>query len=441
MHPESDAFPGGTAALDEPQPAPRAESAPMAPVAARERIAEIDVVRGFALLGILLMNIEFFTRPIAGMFFGLDASLTGIDRAAGWFVMTFVQGKFYTLFSMLFGMGFAIQYERAQARGARFGVLFFRRLLGLAAIGAVHGYLIWSGDILLVYAILGAALLLFFRKTPARRLWKWAIGFVLVVAVAQMGMVAALSGGPGGAVRTARMVSRMSEEYARGHEIYSTAGWFDLFPQRLVEMGQQLGFLPFFGWSVLGMFLLGAWLVRSGMMAQPSAHLPLFRRFFRYGVGLGAPLAVVAMALGAGAGMEGMSLGTGAAAVLMYFASFVLCFGYLGGFVLLAQPPAWRRRLAPVAAAGRMALTNYLLHSIVATTIFYAYGLGLFGSVPRAAQLALAVLIWIGNLAFSSWWLRHFRFGPAEWLWRSITYGRRQPMRRTELAPLAATAA
>jgi uncharacterized protein len=264
------------------------------------------------------------------------------------------------------------------------------------------------------------------------------VGFVLFVALAQLGMTAAMSAGPEGAERTATMVDSMRGEYTRAHELYSTAGWYDLFPQRVVEMGHQLGFLPFFGWSVLGMFLLGAWLVRSGVMAHPAAHLPLFRRFFRVGLGLGAPAAVLAMTLGAGAGMEAMNLRTGAAASLMFLASFALCFGYLGGFVLLAQSPARRLRLAPVAAAGRMALTNYLLQSVVMTTIFYEYGLGLFGRVPRAAQVALALLVWLGNVALSAWWLRRFRFGPAEWLWRSVTYLRRQPMRRPATEPAVA---
>jgi uncharacterized protein len=435
MHSELPGTAGGAPpALDDPRPAPPPR--PMAPVAQRERVHEIDVVRGFALLGILLMNVEYFTRPIAGMFFGLDRSLEGLDRAAGWLVMTFVQGKFYTLFSMLFGMGFAIQAERAAARGARFGRLFLRRMLGLAAIGAVHGYLIWSGDILLVYAIVGSFLLLFFRKTRPSRLWKWAVGFVLLVVVAQLLLFVAL-GREGAAASREKMLSGMRGEYEVAHEVYSNGRWFDLFPQRVTEMNNQLGFLPFFGWSVLGMFLLGAWLVRNGVMAEPSAHLPLFRRFFRLGIGLGAPLAVLAMWLGGGDGMEEITLGGAIGAALMFVASFALCFGYLGGFVLLAQSPARRAKLAPVAAAGRMALTNYLLQSLVATTIFYEYGLGLFGSVPRLAQVALALVIWCGNLAFSVWWLRRFRFGPAEWLWRSITYARRQPMRRAE-APAAA---
>jgi len=432
MQPTSEVPPSGATVLDAPPPAPAppATTTPMAPVAARERIAEIDVVRGFALFGILLMNIEFFTRPMSGMFFGLDATLEGVDRAAGWLVMTFVQGKFYTLFSMLFGMGFAIQALRAQQRGRKFGRLFLRRMLGLALIGAAHGYLLWSGDILLVYSIVGAVMVLLFRKTPVSRLWKWAIAFILLVVLAQIGWIASIQGSPEGAANAERMMSGLRQEYGEASELYATASWTDLFPQRVHEMGQQLSYLPVFGFDVLGMFLLGAWLVRSGAMSDPAAHRATFRRFLIAGLVVGAPLAVVAMELGVADGMAEMSWAAAAAGALMLIASFALCFGYLGGFVLWAQSPAWRPRLAPVAAAGRMALTNYLLQSLVATTLFYGYGFGLFGQVGRAAQLALALAIWLGNLAFSAWWLARFRFGPAEWLWRSFTYGYRQPMRR-----------
>ncbi|MFC7160224.1 DUF418 domain-containing protein [Pseudidiomarina halophila] len=142
------------------------------PVSANERIHMLDVIRGFALLGILLMNIEFFQRPLTAMMFGFDNSLTGIDRSVGWIVFTFVQGKFYTMFSLLFGIGFVIFYDRAKQHHDSPRWLFFRRLLILGLFGFVHIAYIWGGDILLTYAIVGL-LLLFFINSSAARLWKW----------------------------------------------------------------------------------------------------------------------------------------------------------------------------------------------------------------------------------------------------------------------------
>lgn len=409
----------------------------LTPVAAPERIAEMDVLRGFALLGILLMNAEFFFRPLQGILLGLDRSLAGVDAAAAWLVMTFVQGKFYTLFSMLFGMGFAIQLERAERREAKFGGVYRRRLLALLAIGLVHGLLIWAGDILVPYALVGFALLLF-RKTPVSRLPKWAAAF-LVIPVLLMALFVAVIALLGSdevareqfARSQADNLERMVELAADAQVTYSTGTFAEISEQRVVDVVQQLQFLPVFGLTLLGFFLLGAWLVRSGTMPRSAEHLPRFRRMLGIGLGAGAPLAVVAMLLGYGEGFVHVTPRSFAASIAMTVAALLLSFGYLAGIVLLVQRPAWRSRLAPLAAAGRMALTNYILQSVVMTAIAYSWGLGLFGKVSRAWQIPLAIAVWGVNLAFSVWWLARFRFGPLEWLWRSITYLAPQPIRRS----------
>jgi uncharacterized protein len=350
--------------------------------------------------------------------------------------MTFVQGKFYTLFSMLFGMGFAIQLERAAARGAGFGGVYARRLLALLGFGLVHGVLIWAGDILVPYALVGFALLLF-RKTPVSRLPKWAAGlmllplvlmaiFVLVTTLAASNPVASEQLAQGQAENEQQVL----EKAARAAEIYAGGTPAEMTLQRVDDVVQQLAFLPVFGVTLLGLFLLGAWFVRSETMTKAAEHLPRFRRMAGIGLGAGAPLAVAAMSLGYGEGLLRFSPRAFAASVLMTAAALLLSFCYLAAVVLLVQRPGWRARLAPLAAAGRMALTNYILQSVVMTGIAYSWGLGMFGRVPRAWQIPLAVAVWGVNLALSSWWLARFRFGPLEWLWRSITYLAPQPMRR-----------
>lgn len=411
--------------------------ASLAPVAAPERIAEMDVLRGFALLGILLMNVEFFFRPLQGIYLGLDRSLQGADAVAAWLVMTFVQGKFYTLFSMLFGMGFAIQLERAAARGAGFGGAYSRRLLALLAFGLAHGLLIWAGDILVPYAVIGFVLLLF-RKTPVSRLPKWAAALLLVPMLLMSLFVAGVELASSNEVAREQIVRSQAEseaeilEMARtASEIYTGGDFGELTAQRGLDVLQQLQFLPMFGITLLGLFLLGAWFVRSETITKASEHLPRFRRMLAIGLGAGAPLAVAAMSLGYGEGLLRISPRAFAASALMLVAALLLSFGYLAGVVLLVHRPGWRTRLAPLAAAGRMALTNYILQSVVMTAIAYSWGLGMFGRVPRAWQIALAVAVWGANVALSVWWLRRFRFGPLEWLWRTITYLAPQPMRRS----------
>jgi len=411
--------------------------APLAPVATPERIAEMDVLRGFALLGILLMNAEFFFRPLQGIYLGLDRTLAGADVAAAWLVMTLVQGKFYTLFSMLFGMGFAIQMERAGRREAKFGGTYSRRLLALLAFGLVHGLLIWAGDILVPYAVVGFALLLF-RRTPVSRLPKWAAGLLIVPLLLMSLFVAGAELAGSNEVAREQLArsqaeseAKIVEQAARAVEVYSSGGFAEITGQRAVDVLQQLRFLPMFGITLLGLFLLGAWFVRSGTMPRASEHLPRFRRMLGVGLGAGLPLAVAAMALGYGEGLLRISVRAYVASVAMTIAALLLSFGYLAAVVLLVQRPGWRSRLAPLAAAGRMALTNYILQSVVMTAISYSWGLGLFGRVSRAWQIPLAFAVWGGNLVLSSWWLGRYRFGPLEWLWRTITYLAPQPMRRS----------
>jgi uncharacterized protein len=337
---------------------------------------------------------------------------------------------------MLFGMGFAIQMERAERREARFGGVYRRRLLALLAIGLVHGLLIWAGDILVPYALVGFALLLF-RKTPVSRLPKWA-AVLMVIPVLLMALFVAVIALLGSnevareqfARSQADNLARMVELAADAHVAYSTGSFAEITEQRVVDVVQQLQFLPVFGLTLLGFFLLGAWLVRSGTVPRAAEHLPRFRRMLGIGLGVGAPLAVVAMLLGYGEGFLHVTPRSFAASVAMTVAALLLSFGYLAGIVLLVQRPAWRGRLAPLAAAGRMALTNYVLQSVVMTAISYSWGLGLFGRVSRAWQIPLAIAVWGINLAFSVWWLGRFRFGPLEWLWRSVTYLAPQPMRR-----------
>src|SRR5690606_10534124 len=198
------------------------------PLDPERRIPALDVTRGVALLGIALMNIEFFTRPLQGIALGFDASLQGVDYVAGWLVTAFVQGKFWTLFSLLFGAGFALMLERADAAGGRFAGVYARRLLALFAIGVLHALLLWAGDILVPYAVGGFVLLLLFRRTPVRRLWRWGLVLymlpVALLAVMAAGTTAArMNAGAEASLlhETQRAQQQMQDEYARAAPIYA----------------------------------------------------------------------------------------------------------------------------------------------------------------------------------------------------------------------------
>lgn len=407
----------------------------LAPIAAAERIGAMDVLRGVALLGILLMNLEGFVGPVMAAGTGLDPALTGMDRTVDLLVYVLVQGKFYTLFSLLFGMGFAVMSQRAEQAGRPFAGVFWRRGLVLLAFGVVHALFIWAGDVLMMYALC-SFLLLAFRPLPTRWFvplallaYAMPIGFMLLMG----GMGSLLAGTEGwdkvmGQIGMQMQALIESERTAYGSGTYAEVTW-----QRLKSTGMALSNITMFGFIVFGMFLLGAWFVRSGAIARPR-EFPRFYAWLRWGA---LPLGLLAM-LGSVALVPTMDFATfnlrvSAAFTLQMLANLLMCLGYVAWVMRALASPVGQRPLGWLAPAGRMALTNYLMQSLVCTWIFYGYGLGYFEQLPRAWQPLFALVLFSAQVLLSRLWLSRFRFGPMEWLWRSATYLKPQPLRlRTE---------
>lgn len=407
----------------------------LAPVAAQERIEAMDVLRGFALLGILLMNIEGMAGPLAASLTGVDPALSGMDRTVDWLVYVFVQGKFYTLFSLLFGMGFATMALRAEQAGRPFGSVYLRRSLALLGFGLVHALLIWSGDILLAYALL-SFLLLAFRPVATRWLPWLGVGAYLLPAgfmllVGALGSMMALAPAEAAAGWQQAMAQAGSQFQALldGERVaYGSGSYADAIAQRARDTGFMLGNLPVMAGSIFGMFLLGAWFARSGALAHPERFPRLFAALRWGALPLGLALALGSAALQPSMRMDSFDLRGGVAMAIGMLGSLGLSLGYAAWLVRGLQSGFWRRPLRWLAPAGRMALSNYLLQSIVCTLVFYGHGLGYFEQLPRAWQPLFALALFIVQAVMSRAWLARFRFGPAEWLWRSLTYGKAQPM-------------
>jgi len=406
-----------------------------APVPAGGRLVCLDVLRGLALLGIGLMNVEYFSRPLRDMGQGLDPTQAPLDYALSWLVYVFVQGKFWILFSLLFGMGFALMGERARIAGTDFRGMYLRRAAGLMAIGFVHALLIWAGDILVTYA-LGAFVLLLFRDMEPLRQGRWgaalygvpALG-LLLMGVLWLSVDAAPSGAP---APSASDVARLAlEKTRRADEIaaYTTGTWWDAVQVRgrffLDNLDETLVFEVF----AMGVFLLGAWLLRSGAIAHPDAHPGLHRTLRFVALPVGVVLALGSASVAVQFDMEKDAGRAVVAMSLMLLASPLMSLGYLSWALRALQTVAGARVLGVLAPAGRMALTNYLLQSLVGTFVFYGYGLGLWGQVPRRWELLGVVVLFALQVLASRSWLTHFHFGPVEWLWRACTYGRFPPMR------------
>lgn len=400
--------------------------------ATAERIEIVDILRGFALFGILLVNMAPFKAAAGPPSFGADGPL--VDRLASLGILLLAQSKFFTLFSFLFGFGFAIQLLRAQARGVPFVPRFARRLLVLLVFGLLHAVLIWDGDILTLYALFGFVLLLF-RDSAPRTLLRWSAGLLLVqllLLAAGIGVLAWWSATPAGAAQIVEVESVVGRELAATRadalHVYGAGSYGEILAERVSGLPFVWGFLlSLQATPVFAMFLLGLYVGRRGILQRPDEHLALLRRTRFWGLlgGLLVNLLIVGAFTQVGP----------VAALLVLGLNFplggpLLSMGYAATLALLVRRERWQCRLAPLAATGRMALTNYLLQSLICTTLFYGYGFGLFGRFGPAAGVLIAIVIYALQIPWSVWWLRRFQFGPMEWLWRSLTYGRVQPMRR-----------
>ena len=415
----------------------------LTPTGATERIQTIDMLRGFALLGILLVNMGLFTHSFYYFVLGLQPE-NMVDKIAHYAVQFFAEGKFYSMFSFLFGLGMAIFMQRAEQKEVPFVRLYSRRLFALLLFGLVHAYLIWIGDILLLYSVIGFLTLFLFRNRKPRTLLIWAGVFLcipLVINGALWALLALSSMAMGAEVEAATATTM---EMYRGlndaaNAAYANGSFAEVTRQRVSDMNMVFATWPFMAFNVWAMFLLGFAAGKSRLHENLAAHKALLKRVLFWGlaVGLVGNLAyVVGAAYSNRLTPDGVNL---LALVGQTFGAPALSMFYMAGVALLALQQSWRARFAPVASAGRMAITNYLAQSLICTLIFYGYGLGFYGA-GQAACVLLAVIIWLVEVAWSVWWLKHFRFGPVEWLWRTITYWEGQPMRLAAptLSPTAA---
>ncbi len=582
---------------------------PAGSITASERIQALDVVRGFALIGIFLMNIEFFNRATTAIGSGMPLGLTGLDWFASWFVAYFVQGKFWTIFSLLFGMGFAVMLTRAERAERDFLGPYLRRILALAVFGAAHYIFLWSGDILFSYAVAAGALLIllygkwksilialviligvgfipqfdavwgiasglafvgfvalylrnerrfniFGRSVPLFALVLLILGTVAAIAAVVLwvlpagpkepripvtimsivmlvlGVLAAkfhdpvklrgirlgvtlyvfsfsmmtifgavqyltppepdvpitkVAGAPPVAakdletapaktivsagdktetpktgapevkatdkpdaktdkdadkkpkktdaekaaerkIENAKRLARRQEETRNEVHVLSQGRYIEAVEMRARKFPGKAAGDAGFATVLIGMFLIGFWFVRSGVMENTAAHLPLFRKLACYalplGIGLGLAGSFIAMSHIPGDDHDGFQFAMG----LQMLGNLPACLGYVGLVVLMLHSNSVFAKISILAPLGRMALTNYLMQSLICSLYFYAYGLGQWG-MPRAWQMVFVAVVFSLQIIFSHWWLTRYRYGPMEWLWRAFTYRQTPAMR------------
>ena len=394
---------------------------PLAPVREHDRLSLLDALRGFALAGVLLANLRDYS--LYGL---LDEDARSQLASAGWdrwldpLIEGLVGGKAMTLFALLFGVGFALQLERMGDAGRG---RYARRMLVLAGFGLLHGAL-WWGDILRYYAVFGLLLLLCARWSGRALVWAGLFVSLLATSLVQP------------------LMQGWSRRFGDGDAILAqflaTAGGRDWAALLHANLDYDL-YMHGTAWSLVfftfGRLLLGAGLGRSGWLRTPQAHLPGWRRLLWSSLPAGLLLTLYFQLRDHGVvggpllGLDGMP-GRMASRLLRNAAYLLTGLGYLSVFVLAYQRPTWKRRLDVFAPIGHMALTHYFTQTVAGVLLFYGIGAGIGPRYGVPGMLLAFIAIFGLQLALSRWWLARHRFGPLEWAWRGLTYGRPQPWRR-----------
>lgn len=394
------------------------------PVKPSERYVILDALRGFALLGICLANYpEFSLYTFQPADVAASMPSAGVDRIVRFLQYVFIDGKFYTLFSLLFGMGFSIIISHAEQKGDGAFRLFYRRMTVLLVIGFLHLMFIWSGDILMLYALMGMVLPLF-RNVSNRKMLSWAAFFlVLPVVVDTLTQIFGISlSAP--AVEAQWYYCRkygITEEnfgyWLRDADSYAQVFQF-LIQGALVRVQEFVDGNRYF--KVLGLFLIGYYIGRQKMYADLSSHRHLLRCVSVIGFSVGLPLSVVY----AWSAVDGHPLGNAAHSLLYVVSVYPLGFAYMSSLCLLylrsSRSAIWRALAAP----GRMALTNYICQSALGMFLFYGIGFGLGAGVGLSQTELIALTVFILQTFFSHLWLHYCLFGPLEWIWRMLNYGK-----------------
>ncbi len=406
-----------------------------------DRYVSLDAIRGVAVMGILAMNIVAFSLPISAYFNPAAGGDPSTSDLASWaFNFIFVDSKMRGLFSILFGASTLLVIERAEAGGRDARHTHYARMLWLGLFGLAHYYFFWFGDILSLYAACGLLLYLF-RDTSIRGLLIWAAGF-LFISLALLGSswlsFALLEAGrlsPEVAQSMAEARIKFQAEMGANSANYAPdlvhylGSYRDIAQLRMIDKATDpLVQILLFLWETMALMLVGMALYKSQMLTgewSAVRYAQWARRAFLIAI---PPLALIAWYT-QHSGFDAVAV-FGANMVFSTPFDMVMTVGWAAMIMLLIQTRASNAVRARLAATGRMAFTNYLTTSIVMTTIFYGYGLGLFGSVSRAGLYLFCFGMWAAMLIWSKPWLDHFHYGPLEWLWRSLSRAALQPFRR-----------
>ena len=402
----------------------------ISPVSDAKRIISLDVLRGFAILGILIINIQSFSM-VQAAYLNPTAygDLTGLNQWIWILSHTLADQKFITIFSILFGAGVVLITSRFEAKNKNVASLHYRRTFWLLIIGLIHAYIFWYGDILVVYSLC-AFLLFFFRNVKPYQLLITGLVLISITSLISLFLGLSISFWPPEAVEGNMMSWKPDFEIIERELAAYRGSWLEQMSNRVpaAAMMHTAIFVFYLFWRVFGVMLIGMALFKWGVLTAERSK-QFYKRLMLAGLCSGLPLVVIGVKFNfdrAWSFYYSMYLGM----QFNYWGSLGIALFYIGLVMLICKAINQNKIMNAFAATGRMALSNYLLQTVICTTIFYGHGFGLFGQVERVYQVLIVIGIWVFQLNISPWWLTYFKFGPVEWLWRSLTYLKAQPFRR-----------
>lgn len=383
------------------------------PVKEQNRIVWIDIVRGFAILGIFIVNIGAFSAPYFLYGGAENAWSEPVEQFIQMLIDVFFQGSFYTLFSILYGFSWQLMKDRLDIKGINYAAFLFRRQLILVGIGMVHAFLIWHGDILLSYGLIGL-LLLFFIEVKDRTLLLWAVlllgGSVSFFTISLYQVRYLL----GGANETA---------ISQAIESYSSTQLSVILGQNLQDWSNANSGIAFIFLiiTLLPLFLLGMYIARKQWLHEPQKHQQTLWRLLKISFFLFILLKLGPYSIGNPLWLSYLQDNLGGAASALFYIVLI---------TLISQSALGLKIVMPFKYVGRMALSNYILQSVFCFTLFYGIGFGLYGSIKPSIAILIVIVFYSLQIIGSKWWLSRFRFGPLEWIWRSLSYKKKQVIRK-----------
>lgn len=389
----------------------------MVPLQESKRIVSIDILRGLAILGIFLVNMPSFHSPLLYID-GAERWSGGWDRILYRFSDIVAQASFYPLFAFLFGFGAIILAVRSEEKGISFPLLFTKRLSFLLVLGCIHAFFIWHGDILINYAVFGFAFLFFYKMKGRNLILLGSVCYVLPFAIlGSLFLIMGIFDREGMAITTDSAMMKQSLE------VYQSGTFTEIMSQRALDwyMVNNLFNAIILFLSIFPFFLIGAGVAKQGSLQNPSQYKRQFK-------------AILIVSLLLGMSMKILPYVTvyhfGTIFVQDYFGGPLLTIFYITAITLLAEQAGASRLFHPLSYIGRMSMSNYLFQSIVCTVIFYSYGLGLYGSVSYTTGVVFLIALFCLQILLSLLWMGLFNYGPVEYVWRFVTYGKKPVMRR-----------